>query len=62
VVAVLTGHVLKDTDYVIKYHSDNLIAPGGEKLVSNFGNSPIGVAGLQELHDLKNLQDILKIT
>jgi threonine synthase len=40
VVAVLTGHVLKDTDYVIKYHNGTLIAPGGEKLVNHFGNSP----------------------
>ena len=27
VVAVLTGHLLKDTDYVIKYHSQTLTAP-----------------------------------
>ncbi len=43
VVAVLTGHLLKDTDYVMKYHSDSLIAPDGERLASNFGNSPIRV-------------------
>ena len=29
VVAVLTGHLLKDTDYVIKYHDQNLVAPDG---------------------------------
>ena len=29
VVAILTGHVLKDTDYVIKYHNQTLIAPDG---------------------------------
>jgi threonine synthase len=52
VVAVLTGHVLKDTDYVIKYHSGNLVAPGGVRIASNFGNSAVSV---------KNLQDILKI-
>jgi len=52
VVAVLTGHLLKDTDYVIKYHSSNLIAPNGEKLESTFA---------QDLHDLQDLQDILKI-
>ena len=40
VVAVLTGHLLKDTDYVMKYHSGSLIAPDGERLVSNFGNAP----------------------
>lgn len=35
VVAVLTGHVLKDTDYVIKYHSQSLVAPdgGGDKAI-----------------------------
>jgi len=38
VVAVLTGHLLKDTDYVMKYHSETLIAPDGERIVSNFGN------------------------
>ena len=43
VVAVLTGHLLKDTDYVMKYHSQSLIAPDGERLTSNFGNSPIRV-------------------
>jgi threonine synthase len=52
VVAVLTGHVLKDTDYVIKYHSGNLVAPRGVRIASNFGNSAVSV---------KNLQDILKI-
>lgn len=47
VVAVLTGHVLKDTDYVIKYHSQTLTAPddGGEKLLrSTFANSIMRVA------------------
>jgi threonine synthase len=29
VVAVLTGHVLKDTDYVIKYHNQTLVASDG---------------------------------
>jgi threonine synthase len=43
VVAVLTGHLLKDTDYVMKYHSDSLIAPDGERLASNFGNVPIKI-------------------
>jgi threonine synthase len=38
VVAVLTGHLLKDTDYVMKYHSQDLIAPDGERIASNFSN------------------------
>ena len=32
VVAVLTGHLLKDTDYVMKYHSGSLIAPDGSQI------------------------------
>jgi threonine synthase len=34
VVAVLTGHLLKDTDYVIKYHEGKLIAPNGTRIKS----------------------------
>ncbi|HJP93365.1 MAG TPA: threonine synthase [Pyrinomonadaceae bacterium] len=33
VVAVLTGHLLKDTDYVMKYHSGTLVAPDGSRIV-----------------------------
>jgi threonine synthase len=43
IVAVLTGHVLKDTDYVMKYHSQSLIAPDGSSIAGNFGNVPIRV-------------------
>jgi threonine synthase len=53
VVAVLTGHVLKDTDYVMKYHSDSLIAPDGARIAGNFGNSPIRtVASIDSLKKL----------
>jgi len=45
VVAVLTGHVLKDTDYVIKYHNQTLTDPESRKLESRFANAPIRVAG-----------------
>jgi threonine synthase len=48
VVAVLTGHLLKDTDYVMKYHSQTLVAPDGAQLVSNFGNSPIRVSASRD--------------
>ena len=41
VVAVLTGHLLKDTDYVMQYHSDSLLAPDGARIAGNFGNRPI---------------------
>jgi threonine synthase len=34
VVAVLTGHLLKDTDYVIKYHDQKLVAPDGTRITS----------------------------
>jgi threonine synthase len=46
VVAVLTGHVLKDTDYVIKYHSQTLLSPGmkDDQIMATFGNKPIRVA------------------
>ena len=40
VVAVLTGHLLKDTDYVMKYHSETLIGPDGEKIRGSFVNNP----------------------
>jgi threonine synthase len=32
VVAVLTGHLLKDTDYVIRYHEQKLVAPDGTRI------------------------------
>lgn len=40
VVAVLTGHVLKDPDYIYHYHTGQLDAPGGKRLKSTFGNAP----------------------
>jgi len=46
VVAVLTGHLLKDTDYVIRYHSEALVAPqNGDKIRGTFANSIMRVAG-----------------
>jgi threonine synthase len=41
VVAVLTGNVLKDPDYIHRYHTGVLEAPGGRKIESTFGNPPI---------------------
>ena len=43
VVAVLTGNVLKDPDYIYKYHTGALDSPHGERLLSPFGNKPIVV-------------------
>ena len=54
VVAVLTGHVLKDTDYVINYHSQTLIAPDGIHLAGKFANAPI------RIQSVKSVADILK--
>lgn len=52
VVAVLTGHVLKDTDYAIKYHGQNLIAPDGTPLASNFANAPIRIQSVESVADI----------
>lgn len=48
VVAVLTGHVLKDTDYVMRYHGETLVAPDGKTIHGRFTNSPIRVAASRE--------------
>lgn len=41
VVCVLTGHLLKDPDYVYHYHTGQLKAPGDVKIASTFGNAPV---------------------
>lgn len=43
VVAVLTGNVLKDPDYIYKYHTGKLEAPGGVKIRPTFGNQSVVV-------------------
>jgi threonine synthase len=40
VVAVLTGNVLKDPDYIYRYHTGQLQAPDGSPIASTFGNEP----------------------
>ena len=47
VVAVLTGHLLKDTDYVMRYHSETLVAPDGETIRGSFVNVPVVVKDFQ---------------
>ena len=42
-VAVLTGNVLKDPDYIYRYHTGELTAPNGKPIHSTFGNKPIVV-------------------
>ena len=43
VVAVLTGNVLKDPDYIYRYHTGELESPSGAKIHPTFGNRPIVV-------------------
>jgi len=43
VVAVLTGNVLKDPDYIHRYHTGELDAPDGTRLRSTFANAPVVV-------------------
>ena len=43
VVAVLTGNVLKDPDYIYRYHTGELEDPGGRRISPTFGNRPLVV-------------------
>src|SRR5205807_2781360 len=43
VVAVLTGNLLKDPDYIYRYHTGTLEAPGGVRIEPTFGNRPVVV-------------------
>jgi threonine synthase len=43
VVAVLTGNLLKDPDYIYRYHTGKLEAPDGTAVHSRFGNQPVVV-------------------
>jgi len=43
VVAVLTGNVLKDPDYIYRYHTGQLDAPDGSRINPTFGNQPVVV-------------------
>jgi threonine synthase len=43
VVAVLTGNVLKDPDYIFRYHTGQLQSPAGRQIAATFGNQPIVV-------------------
>ncbi|MGA2714864.1 MAG: threonine synthase [Bryobacteraceae bacterium] len=43
VVAVLTGNVLKDPDYIYRYHTGQLKAPDDSPIQSTFGNRPVVV-------------------
>ena len=43
VVAVLTGNVLKDPDYIYRYHTGQLNDPDGKPIEARFGNTPVVV-------------------
>ena len=43
VVAVLTGNVLKDPDYIYRYHTGELEDPDGRKIDATLGNRPVVV-------------------
>jgi threonine synthase len=43
VVAVLTGNVLKDPDYIYRYHTGQLENPSGGMIESRMGNRPVVV-------------------
>jgi threonine synthase len=45
VVAILTGNVLKDPDYIYRYHMGELRSPAGGAIVSTYGNRPRVVKG-----------------
>jgi threonine synthase len=44
IVAVLTGNVLKDPEYIHRYHTGVLEAPGSVKIRANKGNPPVLVS------------------
>jgi threonine synthase len=48
VVAVLTGNVLKDPDYIYRYHLGELQDPDGKAIISHFGNPPVIVPNDEE--------------
>jgi threonine synthase len=53
VVAVLTGNVLKDPDYIFKYHTGVLRDIPGNPIVSTYRNSPTVVSNdVQQITDL----------
>jgi threonine synthase len=41
VVAILTGNVLKDPNYIHEYHTGVLTSPDATRIFSNFGNPPV---------------------
>jgi threonine synthase len=56
VVAVLTGNILKDSDYAYQYHTGTLRASDGKKVLPNLGNNPVLVP-----YDLERIITFLNI-
>lgn len=57
VVAVLTGNLLKDPDYIHRYHTGALASPDGRKISGRFANEPEIVA-----NDPERIAELLKRT
>jgi threonine synthase len=55
VVAVLTGNLLKDPDYIYRYHTGQLTTPGGTKIRPTYGNQPVVVP-----NDPDRIAEVLK--
>jgi threonine synthase len=55
VVAVLTGNILKDSDYAYQYHTGVLQAPDGTRVLPNLGNKPVLVP-----YDLEHISTFLR--
>jgi len=43
IIGVLTGNVLKDPDYIYRYHTNQLKNPHGDAIAGNFANPPVVV-------------------
>jgi threonine synthase len=54
VVAVLTGNLLKDQDYIYRYHTGDLRAPDGTEIRSSYGNRPTVVP-----NSVERIQEVL---
>ncbi len=55
IVAVLTGNVLKDPDYIYRYHTGALEAPDGSPITPTFGNRPVVVP-----NDPERIADLIR--
>jgi threonine synthase len=55
VVAVLTGNLLKDPDYIYRYHTGKLQAPDGAPIQSTFGNRSMVVP-----NDAERIAELLR--